>query len=88
MGSTGTGRLTDYSKAKKPEGTSGSETGDAPGHDPCTNSFTTKLEDVARSQYYLSNGALPANGTQVDVKLSGRLVVYTAGGDLGFLPTQ
>lgn len=92
MGSTGTGRLTDYSGGKRerrePKGTSSSETGDAPAHDPCTNAFSTKLEDVARSQYYASKGALPANGTHVDVKLSGRLLVYTAEGDLGFLPTQ
>ncbi len=91
MGSTGTSRLTDYSggkSKKKSKGTSSSETGGAPGHDPCTNSFTTKLEDVARSQYYAINKALPANGTRIEVKLSGRLVVYTAEGDLGFLPTQ
>lgn len=91
MGSTGTDRLTDYSggkKEEKPKGTTSSETGGAPAHDSCTNAFSTKLEDVARSQYYASKGTLPANGTQVDVKISGRLVVYTAGGDLGFLPTQ
>lgn len=91
MGSSGTGRLSDYSNSKKekePKKKSGSGTGGSSGHDPCSDSFSTKLEDVARSQYYTGNGALPASGTRVDVKLSGRLVVYSAKGDLGFLPTQ
>jgi hypothetical protein len=89
MGSSGTGRLSDYSsKEKKEPKTPGSETGGSSGRDPCSDSFTAKLEDVSRSQFYTSSGALPANGTHVDVKLSGRLVVYAAGGDLGFLPTQ
>jgi hypothetical protein len=89
MGSSGTGRLTDYSsKEKKEPKTPGSETGGSSGRDPCSESFTAKLEDVARSHFYATKGALPANGSQVDVKLLGRLVVYAAGADLGFLPTK
>jgi hypothetical protein len=91
MGSSGTGHLSDYSggeKEKASKETIGSGTGGSSGHDPCTDNVVTKLEDVARSQYYTSSGTLPATGTHVDVKLSGRLVVFTAGGDLGYLPTQ
>ncbi len=92
MGSIGTGRLTDYSGAKKqkqPKTKPGSDKGGgSSGHDPCADSFTAKLEDVARAQYYASNGSLPPNGTDVKVKLAGRLVVYGTGGDLGFLPTH
>jgi len=55
MGSTGTGNFSDYSenqKENKGENSSGShETGGRSGSDKCLRAFTTKLEEVANSDY-------------------------------------
>jgi hypothetical protein len=92
MGSTGTGRLTDYSdnqKSKK-EGQSfePQETGGRSGNDKCLRAFSTNLEEVASSPYLNQNGDLPPKGTKIVIVFDKRLMAVTeAGVSLGYLPT-
>jgi hypothetical protein len=97
MGSSGTGRFTDYSgsseksqdDASKGQASTGSgPTGGSSGTDRCAQVFTTDLEDVARSAYFAADGRLPPTGTAVDVQLSGRLIASVGEVELGYLPTQ
>ncbi len=85
MGSSGTGRLSDYSDAtRNPEGGGG-----ASGQDKCQESITATLEDVARNQYFSEHNDVPAKGTPVQLIHKERLTVQTfSGEDLGYLPTK
>jgi len=87
MGSSGTGRLTDYT------GTTSSDakhkTGGSSGEDKCGKAFTTSLEDVERSEYFIKNPGLPPSKTQIEVVFKRpRLVAIANGMVIGNLPTD
>lgn len=89
MGSTNTGRFTDYSDnstgKRKPSGDGGGSSGD----DPCQKAFSAELEEVERCEYYRKYSILPAKGTEVDIILNARLEAVNKGGEtIGYLPTK
>ena len=87
MGSSGTGRLSDYSRKSKgkPGGKiSGSSSGDS-----CDAALTAILEDVERCSYFENHRSYPERGTEVVLSLRGRLSVDALGGEtIGYLPTR
>lgn len=87
MGSSGTGRLSDYS-GRSSGGSS--KTGGKSNEDKCERAFSTLLEDVERCTYYKTNSALPANGTVIEVVFKKpRLAAVTNEGIIvGYLPTD
>jgi hypothetical protein len=86
MGSSGSGRISDY------PGSSGSGTeggGDAGGVDRCSKGFSARLEDVEHSDFYKKNRSAPPAGTQVQVVQGKRIIVATMSGEsIGALPTS
>ena len=88
MGSSGTGRLSDYSKNKTGAGSGGSSGGSS-GSDPCENLINEQLEEVARNAYFTKSGSVPPSGTSVSLVFNKRLLVVDSNGvEIGFLPTQ
>lgn len=86
MGSTGPGRLSDYTQRPSEAGMAN---GGASGTDRCAIAFNTQLEEVARCSYYLNNGSVPPAGTEVTLEFNQRLVVRTLRGEvIGYLPTK
>ena len=86
MGSTGSGRLSDYSRFR------GAVKGVTGGEDlinKCDRAVATVLEDVETCDYYKKNGHVPAKGTYVKIALKTRLVALDEDGDIiGHLPTE
>lgn len=86
MGSTGSGRLSDYSRF------GGAVKGVTGGEDlinKCDRAVATVLEDVETCDYYKKNGKVPAKGTYVKIALKTRLVAIDEKGDvIGYLPTE
>ncbi len=86
MGSTGTGRLSDYSGTKAEKG---GGPGGRSGEDKCDQPILATLEDVERCSYYGLHHALPKVGLDVVAGLAKRIEVTTAGGEvIGYLPTK
>ncbi|MEJ0060860.1 MAG: hypothetical protein WDM79_15320, partial [Terricaulis sp.] len=86
MGSSGSGRITDYPGTSKSGGDGGP---DGPPEDRCAQAFQATLEDVGQSDYFKTHGALPSVKTQLEVVHAKRLVVRTATGEsVGNLPTS
>lgn len=84
MGSSGSGSFTDYSEHKSDRRQGGDS-----GEDRCMNAFSTLLDEVARSSYYIRTGGVPPVGTEITVILKGRLQIITADDeDIGYLPTK
>ncbi len=90
MGSTGSGRISDYpgsSPKSKPGGGEGGNGG--PTEDRCARAFNARLEDVEHSDYYSSHGTTPPIGTQLVVVQRKRLVAQdTNGASIGNIPTS
>ncbi|WP_147367899.1 hypothetical protein [Fibrisoma montanum] len=85
MGSTGTGNFSDYPGSSSSDG----KTGGKSGQDLCSQAFSTALEDIERSDYYLRHQKLPSAGTEVYVQKQKRLVVTTKDNVvIGHLPTK
>ena len=86
MGSTGSGRLSDYTRFR------GAIKGVTGGEDlinKCDRAVATVLEEVATCDYYKKNGHVPAKGTYVKIGLKTRLVAFDENGDvIGYLPTE
>jgi hypothetical protein len=86
MGSSGTGRLTDYSGIA---GIGGNQGGSSGSNDKCGNAISEQLEEVARCAYYLTNNSVPPEGLQITLVQGTRITVTTlAGEEIGYLPTQ
>jgi len=87
MGSTGSGRISDY-----PGSSSSGAAADIHEHatqDRCARAFNVRLEDAEHSEYYQKHGAFPPVGTQVQVAHRKRLVAQTTDGEsIGNLPTS
>lgn len=93
MGSTGTGSFTDYPGSQEPKDNQNSseanETGGSSGIDKCTTAFSTRLEDVASSDYFVTRGTVPAVGTRIQIESGSRIAATTVDGiSLGYLPTR
>lgn len=90
MGSTGSGRFTDYSGASTPGTSSGSGGGGgSSGNDKCQQAFSCTLEEVAQCDYLTLTGSLPPKGASLILVLQGRLFARTANGyNVGALPTS
>lgn len=90
MGSSGSGRISDYpgsSSSSKSSGSKGSEDGGA--QDRCDKAFSARLEDVEQSEYYRAHGKMPPNDTPLEVAQRKRLLAQTAvGQSVGNLPTS
>jgi hypothetical protein len=89
MGSSGSGRLSDYPGSSSPGKAGGSGGGgDGTPEDRCARAFSASLEDVEQSDYYLAHGGVPPIGTQLEVAQRKRLVAQTMDGKaVGNLPT-
>jgi hypothetical protein len=85
MGSSGSGRLSDYPGSS---GTgSGTSTG-AGGSDRCAQAIAVTLEDIEHCDFYKAGGTVPARGQQLRIALKKRIVAETdAGITVGNLPT-
>jgi hypothetical protein len=87
MGSSGSGRLSDYS-GKPNTGSGSGSSGGSSGSDKCDEAFTASLEDVASHDYYVNHGSVPAVGTQLTVEIRGRVVAVAGTESVGSLPTR
>jgi len=87
MGSTGTGRFSDY--PGKTSSNENEKNGGSIGEDKCLKAFTTDLEDVSRCHYFVSHNDVPPRATEVLLAFNVRLVATTlTGEEIGFLPTK
>jgi hypothetical protein len=95
MGSTGSGRFSDYPPSKGKGGSPSGGPGDgrpAEPDDRCDRDLPgIALEEVGRSEYFTARRSVPGTGTSVhlrDTLLGPRLSIDTeAGESVGFLPT-
>lgn len=87
MGSSGSGRFSDYPGSGAGGGSAG---GGAPGYDDqCARAFSVSLEDVEHSTYFGNHGSVPPVGTELHVILAQRISAATASGEIvGNLPTR
>ena len=91
MGSSGSGRFTDYPGSGSGSGAgAGAGDGDVPGYeDQCMLAITIALEDIEQSPYFQEHDSVPAVGTEVRVVMGPRIAAETSGGVIiGNLPTQ
>ncbi|SFI03008.1 hypothetical protein SAMN04515618_10891 [Collimonas sp. OK307] len=91
MGSTGSGRFSDYSGVKNTNtaGEGGGGGGGASGVDKCLQAFSCVLEEVAQCDYYGQTMAVPAQGSELSISLAGRLFAVDSNGTkVGALPTS
>lgn len=90
MGSTGSGRFSDYpgTGGTGPSG-AGGDGGEPAGEDRCTRAFNVSLQDVEHSERYARTSSVPPVGTQLSVEHRKRLVAVDASGaSVGNLPTS
>lgn len=86
MGSTGSGRLSDYSNFV---GAVKGVTGGEDLNNKCDRAVATGLEDVASCDYYKKHGRVPAKGDYVKVSLKTRIVAVDENDDvIGYFPTE
>lgn len=86
MGSTGSGRLSDYPGSQVGNGAGG---GGASGEDRCNRAFTCVLEEVEQCDYFAKYQDVPPSDTALTLELRGRLVAIDADGlSVGALPTR
>ena len=91
MGSSGSGRFSDYpgTKAKETPGDGTGLTGGTSGQDKCLQAFQVLLEDVGNSDFYAHHRTVPTPGTQLTIVFDQRRIfAINANGDkIGALPT-
>jgi hypothetical protein len=93
MGSSGGGRISDYSGSKggsnKGGGGGGSGGGPLPPAERCGRAFSVELEDVEHSDFFAANGTQPSVGTPLRIRKRKRLVAETLDGvSVGNIPTS
>lgn len=87
MGSSGSGRFTDYpGSGKAKAGDEGG--GGASPDDRCKMAFSAQLEDVEHCEYYAAHSKPPPLGTVLDVVHAKRVVAVADGRIVGNLPTK
>lgn len=87
MGSSGSGRFSDYSSEQKISSGDGSSGGSS-GSDRCSEAFTASLEDVGAHEYFVNHGSVPAVGTKLTVLVKGRVMAVAGTESVGSLPTR
>ncbi|MBJ2286001.1 hypothetical protein JFT66_17750 [Pseudomonas sp. MF6755] len=91
MGSSGSGRFSDYpgTKAKEVAGDGAGVAGGTSGVDRCSQAFNVLLEDVGNGQYYSQYRIVPSPNTQLTIIFDGQRVfaVDANGLKVGALPT-
>lgn len=92
MGTSGTGRFSDYPTSQKGSGGGGSSPDDG-GENQCIRAIgDIPLEEVARCEYYVRATEVPAPDTIVRLRhtlYNKRLAIETEAGEIiGLLPTQ
>lgn len=86
MGSTGSGKLSDYTRFR---GAVKGVTGGEDLVDKCDRAVATVLEEVETCDYYKKRGNVPAKGTSVRIGLNTRIVAFDDNNDvIGYLPTE
>lgn len=87
MGSSGSGRFSDYSEEKPTN--PNLNNGGGSKIDKCKIGFATSLEEVSRCEYYRKKG-IPPIGTEVIIKFNKiRLAAIDLSGiEIGYLPTK
>lgn len=86
MGSTGSGRFSDYPGSSK-QGGGEDQAGGLP-VDRCAKALSTSLEDIEHCEYFKKYGTPPAVSTILHVAHTKRIVAQTASGEVvGNLPT-
>jgi len=89
MGSTGSGRFSDYSGSGDGKGDTGAGGGGASGEDRCDRAFTCVLEEVEQCDYFAENQDVPPSNTALSLELRGRLMAVDPNGlSVGALPTR
>lgn len=101
MGSTGSGRISDYPGSSPTHPGGGGSDNDGPGggspgggggpgdSDRCSRALSSTLEDVEQSEYYQKYRSLPPANTELKIVLRKRIVAETMTGEsVGNLPTQ
>jgi hypothetical protein len=93
MGSSGSGRISDYPGTSRDGGGGGqgggSGSGDGQPEDRCGRAFSVRLEDIEHSEYFAFHGSPPPVGETLQVQQRKRLVAETiAGQSVGNLPTS
>lgn len=92
MGSSGSGRFSDYpgTKAKEVAGGGTGVAGGASGADKCQQAFHVLLDDVGNSDFYSQFNAVPSVGHQLDIVFDKKRVfaVDVNGVKVGALPTS
>lgn len=93
MGSAGSSKFSDYSRARKKQlpssGGRGGSSGGSSGSDPCDQAFSADLEDVGTSGYFQNHSGVPAKGTSISIVLRTRVCAVSAKGEvIGNLPTE
>jgi hypothetical protein len=91
MGSTGSGRFTDYtgSQPTSKEKSSSGGGGGSGGVDRCEQAFSCMLEEVSLCDYLVNQGNPPAIKTALTIILNGRLFAVAPNGEqVGALPTR
>ena len=84
MGSTGSGRFSDY-----PGSESTSSGGEPVDDDRCTRTFRVTLEDVEHSEYFTRTSVAPPLDTKLTIEHRKRIVaVDESGASVGNLPTS
>lgn len=89
MGSTGTGKFSDYSSSGSGTGASGASGGSgADPNDRCLKAFSDQLQDVEHSPYFLKHGAPPPTGIVLSLRHAKRIEAVDPDGlAIGNLPT-
>lgn len=90
MGSSGSGRLSDYPGSGRSKDKGGGSGGGKPGsEDRCARAFGAELEDVEHSTYFKKNKSVPPVGTELVIAHAKRVVAQTQAGEVvGNLPTK
>lgn len=89
MGSTGSGRLSDYSGAREQSKNGQPAGGGSSGADRCRQAFSAILEEVAQCGYYTAAKTVPPRGSELRLVLDGRIfAVAQNGSKVGALPTS
>lgn len=86
MGSTGSGRLSDYTRFRAAvKGVTGGE--DL--INKCERAVATVLEEVETCDYFKKHGKVPSKGSYIKIELNTRIAAVDENGDvIGYLPTE
>lgn len=88
MGSSGSGRFSDYSGTTSSSG-GGAGSGGSSGTDQCRQAISVEFEEVAQCDFFASSGNVPPTGTELTLRHDSRIVAVDGSGlRVGVLPTR